>query len=1056
MITNKEVRISVNKTLTRKLIYIIAALTLLAMMIPAMAVPVSADIVMNMTNNSITDGGYNVTGAVVRVSLTGLPSGVTVARWINMDIVGLSTVTGNGTGVNSAWEEITGVFGETQISARLSNETVIGPINKKWGTIDHTVLTPAPGSSYVTWNEGTKSWSVLEPPVITDYVEGTFSSNSPHAAQGAILNWYLLSGNENVSLTPAEAPGLKTTMAGKKPATFARIQGTSPLSTMTQNVTNAAGKNSITIVTTGEEAIKIVVIPEYPGNPQIPVTPEVTSWNFKTREMEAVPQVRWAGEKIVLEKNFGEGYEGHWVKFSLENQSVGALEAIYGGGNLINSSTVWTQVDGHGFCSVILVSSDAGVANVQAALYEEAGRILPVTTNLINEHAFVVYFLKFESLVLHDVVGKRVDHNAGVWAPSNPWNPAVDWEVLNPGTPEPLNVSQDTLLRARVKGWFMSKNPTTRPASSVDIGGTYGLLLPEGRSVLPDDWADLAGTYNWKANRVHWDIMNAPNDTVVFGEAPLGDYKKSATTVATKDVIGPFSPGIEQMTDTGWATPNARYDSKRMMQTVVPNGNLDWWDAPMPAAKIIYEIRSGPGYFKNAVKSDIYYTGNPKVYTNPFYKAMIPAHEAIPPFINNGGYDWNSFNTTSYGPYTFWNVINQPDGIVTPPDAVHPTKVEVYSDNHGEAMVYLNGNSNLDLTQFLSNFAADVMPGALVGTTLVKAQADYPYVRAHQAIYSGNVTKAWYWGGEVLGTDNSAFGHQYPPTNATNPRNTRMVLTTGTYTIPAINGGTYPNQVGTSNKKLVFVWVTDRDGKQGGVLGAKVEWTIAVTSGSTPVISGMTGTGVDSYNPLTKALQLKNGFLHGTDIIGTNGSLTGSMDGHQGVSYLMDPALSLPLAADTNPVPDNTYQNIPALKALFYKFYNPTMAPAPALQPKDFAVAAIEVLQVGGATAFNVNVKITSPDFGMTGPVTGLWVSGLNTGTVIYNTNASFALPDPIDDAPIFGDANLDGSVNMGDVTTIERMILGLVVPNVNADADGSLTVDMGDVVKAERKILGY
>jgi len=47
----------------------------------------------------------------------------------------------------------------------------------------------------------------------------------------------------------------------------------------------------------------------------------------------------------------------------------------------------------------------------------------------------------------------------------------------------------------------------------------------------------------------------------------------------------------------------------------------------------------------------------------------------------------------------------------------HPTKVEVYTDNHGEGMVYLNGDWNLNLGQFLSNGAADVLPGATVGTT---------------------------------------------------------------------------------------------------------------------------------------------------------------------------------------------------------------------------------------------------------------------------------------------------------------------------------------------------
>jgi len=56
--------------------------------------------------------------------------------------------------------------------------------------------------------------------------------------------------------------------------------------------------------------------------------------NFWTREMEVVPQVRWAGEKIVLEKNFFGGYPLpteefpglFFVRFTLTGNSKGSLE----------------------------------------------------------------------------------------------------------------------------------------------------------------------------------------------------------------------------------------------------------------------------------------------------------------------------------------------------------------------------------------------------------------------------------------------------------------------------------------------------------------------------------------------------------------------------------------------------------------------------------------------------------------------------------------------------------------------------------------------------------
>ena len=73
------------------------------------------------------------------------------------------------------------------------------------------------------------------------------------------------------------------------------------------------GLTSVELVTCGEEAVKIVVVAKYPDRlhwSEWPVFPEIISWNFWTQELEKVPQVRWAGEKIVLEKQFGTNYVG--------------------------------------------------------------------------------------------------------------------------------------------------------------------------------------------------------------------------------------------------------------------------------------------------------------------------------------------------------------------------------------------------------------------------------------------------------------------------------------------------------------------------------------------------------------------------------------------------------------------------------------------------------------------------------------------------------------------------------------------------------------------------
>jgi hypothetical protein len=66
----------------------------------------------------------------------------------------------------------------------------------------------------------------------------------------------------------------------------------------------------------------------------------------------------------------------------------------------------------------------------------------------------------------------------------------------------------------------------------------------------------------------------------------------------------------------------------------------------------------------------------------------------------------------------------------------------------------------------------------------------------------------------------------------------------------------------------------------------------------------------------------------------------------------------------------------------------------------------------------------------------------------LYTGNCSYL-------EPVFGDVNEDLRVSIGDVTKIERIILGLDPVTAGADANVNGVVDMGDVVKVERMILG-
>jgi hypothetical protein len=1062
--------------------YVIAVVAMLAMLIPATTVPVSA-----APGDTITPAySHDVVGDTVRFTVNAVTANFTVQDVFNGTN---AIITAQQVGTNPSWVEVrsvNGVGGEATIIANLASGGTL-TANKKWGEITRTVITP-PQDKVMVWTEATKTWSASAN--VTDQVYAHYwqkntstgqysiltefpSATEPLGGEGAVLNWFILQDNPTTEAWVASHSGStlpQYLLDGPPTATsdglndhadwlskFVSFTGT--LSGKTgQTITNVNGKSTITVNATGEEAVLMVVVPAYPITGEIPVVLEWTKLNFWTSEMEVVPQVRWAGEKIVLEKFFSTDWNGRAVRFSKEAQGPGNLEGLGAGvQNTTNTATtVWTTVGTDGYARCMLVSQDPGEVDVDLAVYYSAD---PNAGNPIyNQHAFTVYYLALEDITLHDVIGKRDGHNTGLWVPANPWNPALDWEVLHPGTPEVLNVSQDALLRAQVRGWFLSNNSSymsARPERYVDTDPTVetgdvngvkdsdptndqDLYLPAHRWILPDDWARLAGADSAE-NRIHWDIMDNPFDTVgdpTAGDLGKGAYVKPYTTgpsVADYPVIGPFRPGLEIPTATGYA-PNIPTYAIPQQKSVVPNGVVEAWDAPMPPAKITFKIQDKSvtsatpaiaklgvdvgdvGFFKDAAKTDIYYlmSGSTKVYTNPFYFEMIAAFSQIPVFVNNGGYDWNSWNDTQYGPYPFWKIINRIPNESLPTttknglgrdNANFPSKVQVYSDNHGEAMVWLNGNYNINPALFTSK-GYDLPSGLTVGSTTVIAKADYPYFRNMGQMVSFSIAKNWTWGGMVLGPTDTYTGgavHQ-------------MILSVGNYEGSHTQPVTDTDR--RSNDLMIWVWATDRDGKQAGVLGTQVDW--AFTSGSVYIPNWTVGHGegvVSDYNATMRALQVTNGFLDGT------GGMITNPDRTMATSFLRAPT--------------------DAEKALFNKFWGSggTDAISGGVDPANFAVAALDLLDQTGVYSQDptASIMLTSPDF----------------GTLNYHYNVNFASAHPLDDNILPGDANTDGKVNMADVTAIERMILGLSSPNVQADSNFNNKINMGDVVKVERIILG-
>jgi hypothetical protein len=752
---------------------------------------------------------------------------------------------------------------------------------KKWGKIDDTLLWPyeyygrgivpaTTRSSDVVWNESLKKWEGGI--YMVELVIGSYDTNEgllEVPASGAIVHWWLLDGRADVSTIPASGnfadvaaaidalpdANLVTFDTGGTTATTESGDGGY------RGLAPGEGMTGMSVEAWGEESVIIVVVAEYKDGlsqgGQYPVSPEIETWNFWTQQVEKVPQVRWAGDEIILEKYFGTVYNEFDVNFVLEQQSPGALASVTDPNDNrdANARSIWTTVV-NGTAQCDLISEDQGEVDVDCLLYDESG-------NLINKHGFVVFYLKLEEISLTNVLGDRVDnplteaiegHDSGLFLPddreSQEYGP---WDVNLDSTTDEKNVSADMLLRARVKGWFMGDNLSGRAEKVIDVDPYYDsdgdgiadndadVTLPKGRWVLPDDWRTLAGP-NWERLRPHWDIMDQPNDDVMslmdgvrywdpvlmewvlVAQADkaeeLGPYYPWVTNpytgvstiagppVAMAPVIGPYSS-----LDTYTAAVRIPILDRK---TIVSNGQLNWWDCPMPPAKVLFEITGATdiGYFKEVDKGDVYYhledidgvvnpfnptdTKDTILYTNPYYATMIPASPLIPPFINNGGYDWNS---AVYGPYDFWTFINQPaQGI--PDDPTHPTMVEVYSDNHGEAMVWLNGDWNLDTSapgvmfdqiwkDWTEMASMDPANPPVVGNTTVVATADYPYLRKHQAMMSGEVEKAWTWGKEKI---------------------------VDVFQLLPVEEGL---QNGT---KLVMVWLTDRDGMP--AVGEEITWQL--------------------------------------------------------------------------------------------------------------------------------------------------------------------------------------------------------------------------------------
>lgn len=562
---------------------------------------------------------------------------------------------------------------------------------------------------------------------------------------------YALYGAQATSITTAEGDVITPTT---KYVTYTDTEG-EDLGVGNTNI-------GVTFSDTGNgeaEPVIVVVLADYPldKNGENPVCVEYIKFTpqaVTTTCQVKTPQLRWAGEKIVLDKcwpvdpgssmSFDAynnvttvSYDLYAAVYSLEGESVGNLEPItdfdgiqfegndgppiamfdayelglptgadqviqmLGGVSVIDPVEHPILVDQEScVSSAILVSEQSGQADVNAALYgihidlifegqhPNFGRLLGTEVwgyGPEMNHGFVVYFMDFEDVVLAE-------------------------DITPASTLTNLPVDEDVDVAVQVRGYIDYTHTALGPAIDPDTlqiraqelvdtnnDGIVDKVLPEGRWVMPDDWWAMAN--NNYALRSNWDLMDSAHEDDISSDYIDGPFNTDVVTTdppgeAEDPTIGPFSTlqrwSCGLMWEASATVPTSAMAFGR--NTVVPDGVMNWYDAPMPQALVTFDVTGAslplaqvPG-LTGLWKSDLlgYGVNLAGHYLSPYYMVEVPSSYYIPPY----GYEWDSWMwdySDRNGPYEFWGDLMVKSYSDEEPSVVNDMDVEVYSDNHGIA-----------------------------------------------------------------------------------------------------------------------------------------------------------------------------------------------------------------------------------------------------------------------------------------------------------------------------------------------------------------------------------
>jgi len=498
---------------------------------------------------------------------------------------------------------------------------------------------------------------------------------------------------------------------------------------------------------------------------------------------------------------------------------------------------------------VIFESEDQGQVDVEAFVDDEG-------VDNQTKIAFVVYYMKINTVKTSLVTSvEKPRHNAtgSDYSPGNPWDASTDVAETD------WNVSKDLLVRVRVSGWFLNSNPSGRERDASDPtnvlpadrwvmpddwaalqGGACGFACrpeydymfapnsgkalgrPDGvdantltvvakvvagvntTTFVVDDVSQLfAGqTIFVGSSSVSRTIAAIASGNVVVVSSALSAAPAAGTNILIASSVpfeGPLSaldiPGLAAA-GFGSAALSDLYPGN-VRDTRLGDLALDWWDAPMPPAVVVVDIR-GAGFIKQVLKQDVYYIGTAnaagQVYPNPYYYQDIPESPYLPATVAGGGFPWDTWGLdgpggAGQGAYNFWEPVRvgvNLNGVAGETltaaqkaelaaiagsgnynDPSIARRLVVFSDNHGEAMVTANGDFNLTYDDCVTNTLAGGKHCSLddvVGKSDISAVADYPDFRGkHFPVSSNKATVQWTWGGykEVTVEDGEAEQFKY-------------------------------------------------------------------------------------------------------------------------------------------------------------------------------------------------------------------------------------------------------------------------------------------------------